>query len=118
MFGGNCSKQYKLTTDLSVHTGPGIGDLHVVSRAGLAAVNPGFASFLSDSSRCAFACAVTGGNYIYINDLSLSGNMLRHELFHNIGFKHGTRPAGDFMHTNSGRLRPSHIEEIHRYYGN
>src|SRR5690625_2576973 len=117
LLGGNCTKQYTLSIDLSKHTGSGIGDLHVVSRAGLAGLDPSYAAFLSNSNRCTYACATTGGNYVHINDLNLTSTQLRHELFHNIGFKHGTRPQGDFMHTESGRMRPSHIEEIHRYYG-
>ena len=112
-----CSKQYKLTIDLSAHTGSGEGDLHVVSRGGLSAINYRYELALADPSRCTFACAPPGTKYIHINNLNLQSKHLRHELFHNIGFKHGNRPFGDFMHINGGKLKTSHIEEIHKHYG-
>jgi hypothetical protein len=118
VFGFSCSKEYKLTIDLSAYSGSGVGDLHVVSRSGLASVNAKFAKFLSDPNKCQFACAAVGGKHVYINDIGLSGNKLRHELFHNIGFKHGNRAKGDFMHTNSGRLKARHIEEMRQHFGN
>ncbi|HWV16533.1 MAG TPA: RHS repeat-associated core domain-containing protein, partial [Cellvibrio sp.] len=82
-FGLGCKKEYTLTIDLEVYSGNGVGDLHVVSREGLASVDAGYAKFLSNSSKCQFACATVGKKYIYINDMSLNGNQLLHEVFHN-----------------------------------